>query len=733
MSQLASSRAVEGLNERQREAVAFEDGALLVLAGPGSGKTRVITNRVASLVLDRGTPPWRIVAVTFTNKAAREMRDRAQVMLGEDAAALHMGTFHAMCARWLRSDGTDVGISPRFVIYDDGDQIALMKRVLDSLAIDTRKFPPRAVLSAVSTAKSEMIGPDVYARKTGSYFEEVVSRAYQRYNERLRSAAALDFDDLLLETVRLFRESEAALEKHAGRYLHVLVDEFQDTNPAQYVLARQLSSVHGNICAVGDPDQSIYSWRAADYRNVEYFERDFPNCRVLLLEQNYRSTPAILAAADAVIAGNHERKKRRLWTDRGEGAPITVYETYNEEEEAEFVARESRRLANAGEGFKGIAVLYRTNAQSRPVEDALLRHRIPYRLVGGLRFYQRKEIKDVIAYLRLVQNRLDEASLERIINVPARGIGERTLESLRSYASDRGVELMDAIERSAAGEELGLGARARSAVSAFAAILSGLREVRASPPGALLEHVLLDSGYLRFLSELDDSEERLSNIDQLRAVIRKHEEAAGEEGAIEAFLESVALVADVDEMEGEPDAVTLITLHAAKGLEFPTVFLIGMEEGVLPHKRSFDNPAQMEEERRLAYVGITRARDRLYLLRAYRRFVMGGHITHPASRFLQDIPPRLLTRPGGRPQRTYMETATETPEPDPPALDGPSSGGSNDDAEDWAPGDKAVHPTFGPGTVISVDQRRSGTELTIAFDGRGVKRISLSYVSMDRG
>lgn len=731
MSQVASSAAVEGLNETQKEAVSHGDGALLILAGPGSGKTRVITSRVTSLVRDRGIAPWRTLAVTFTNKAAREMRERAERMLGEDAGQLHMGTFHSMCARWLRSDGSDIGISSNFVIYDDADQLALIKRISESLNIDPKRFPPRAILSAVSAAKNEMIDPETYEKRAGSYFEEIVARSFARYSESVRNASALDFDDLLLETVRLFRESDAALEKYAGRYRHVLVDEFQDTNPAQYALVRQLASVNGNICAVGDPDQSIYSWRAADYRNVEYFERDFPGCTVLLLEQNYRSTAAILAAADAVIAKNPERKPRKLWTERPDGEQITVYEAYNDEEEAEFVAREAQRLVVSDVNLRDMAVLYRTNAQSRPIEDALLRARIPYRLIGGVRFYQRREIKDVIAYLRLVQNRLDEASLLRVINVPGRGIGDRTVSTLREFADKYSMPVLDVIDLAAAGEDVGLATRAKTMVGAFAKTMADLIEGRTASLGVLLEQVLLDSGYLKHLSGLDDSEERLANIDQLRAVVSQYEEVAGGEADLAAFLEGVALIADVDEMDGEPNAITLITLHAAKGLEFPTVFLVGMEEGVLPHIRSFDDPSQMQEERRLAYVGITRAQDRLYMLRAYRRFSMGGHISNPASRFLKDVPAELVRTPGGPPSRTYKQAATA--EARSASDTSPPPAAQDLDQPEWQAGDKAVHPKFGTGTVISIDKRRGGTELTIAFDGKGVKRISLAYVALARG
>ena len=714
---------LDGLNERQLAAVTHGDGAVLILAGPGSGKTRVITHRIAHLVREERIAPWRILAVTFTNKAAKEMRERAARLMGEDAKSLHMGTFHAMCARWLRIEGRVIDISPDFVIYDDGDQVGLMKRILDDLHLDSRRFTPRAILSSISSAKSEMITPALFESRARNYFDEVVARAYHRYATSLRAASALDFDDLLTESVRLLQESPETLEKLAGRYRHVLVDEFQDTNPVQYLLARMLASVHGNITVVGDPDQGIYSWRSADVRNVQYFERDFPGCTVYLLEQNYRSTPAILAAADAVIGKNPDRHERTLWTDRTGGDLITTYEAYNDEEEGEFIASEVTRLAAAGRRFGDVAIMYRTNAQSRAIEDALMRHRIAYRLIGGVRFYQRREIKDLVAYLRLIHNPQDEASLLRVINVPNRAIGDKTVERLRDHAAANGGTLWDACERAATiGGIAGLSGRSLAAVQTFVQIIEGLRSQREEPLPLLLDAVLKATGYARFLQDGDpDAEERIENILELRGVMTEYEEIGGEEeNGLAPFLRDVALVADVDEMKSEVDAVTLITLHTAKGLEFPVVFMAGMEEGILPHIRSFDDPRQMEEERRLAYVGITRAMDLLYLSRAYRRFVFGNQSANPPSRFLADIP-KLLTRPYGSTPRSYLEAATAEPAPE---------AGGNAEGALWNAGDRVSHPKFGPGTVVSSQPNGGDVELVVTFESAGVRRLLQSYAKL---
>ncbi len=714
---------LDGLNPVQHQAVLHGDGAVLILAGPGSGKTRVITHRIAHLVRDERVAPWRILAVTFTNKAAREMRERATALMGEDAASLHMGTFHAMCARFLRADGQAIGIGSNFVIYDDADQVGVMKRVLEELHVDPRRFSPRAVLSAISNAKSEMIVPEQLLARVRNYFDEVVARAYVRYNEMLRAAGALDFDDLLGETVRLFRESPEALEKYTGRYRHVLVDEFQDTNPVQYTLARQLASVHGNITVVGDPDQSIYSWRSADVRNVGYFERDFPDCAVYLLEQNYRSTPAILAAAEAVISKNPDRKPRHLWTDREVGALITTYDAYNDEEEAEVVASEISGLSNAGRKYADVAVMYRTNAQSRSLEEALVRHRIPYRLIGGVRFYQRREIKDLVAYLRLMQNQLDEASLLRVINVPARGIGITSIHRLQDHARAVGGSLWGACEAVAHGLGVaGITGRSVNSIRAFVQMIERLQLERDSSLTKLLDAVLRESGYTRYLQDSEsESEERLENILQLRAVMSEYEDVRGDDNDLAAFLQDVSLVADVDEMKEGVDAVTLITLHTAKGLEFPVVFIIGMEEGILPHIRSFDDPRQMEEERRLAYVGITRAMDILYLTRAYRRFSFGVQAANPASRFLADIP-REVTHPlGSVTPRGYIESAVAPLFP-PEPVEAVES--------EWAAGDRVLHQKFGVGTVISVQANGSDVELMVAFEDAGTRRLLQSYARL---
>jgi DNA helicase-2/ATP-dependent DNA helicase PcrA len=711
---------LDDLNEVQRRAVSHGNGAVLILAGPGSGKTRVITHRIAYLVREERIAPWRILAVTFTNKAAREMRERCAELLGDDAASLHLGTFHSMCARWLRADGAAIGIDPKFVIYDDADQLALMKRIVEELRLDSRRFSPRALLSAISSAKNEMVGPDAYAATVKTYPEEVVAKAYRRYNERLRASSALDFDDLLLEAVRLFEDSPEALQKYAGRYRHVLVDEFQDTNAAQYALARQLASVHGNITVVGDPDQSIYSWRAADIRNVAYFERDFPDCTIYLLEQNYRSTRAVLAAADAVIGRNPDRKPRTLWTERDGGDLITTYDAYSDEEEGETIAGEINGLTNAGRALSDIAIMYRTNAQSRAIEDALVRRRIPYRIIGGVRFYQRKEIKDLLAYLRVVHNPRDEASMTRIINVPPRGIGQTSLQRLRDHAAAMQVSLWEACVAAGQGSVPGVQGRAASAIGTFTEIIAGISLVADGPLAGVLDKTLATTGYMKYLQDsLQETEERLENVLQLRSLMEQYEDVGGEQSDLAAFLTDVALVADVDELQEGRDAVTLITLHAAKGLEFPVVFMAGMEEGILPHIRSFDDPRQMEEERRLAYVGITRAMDLLYLTRAYRRFSMGASMANPASRFLGDIPDE-LKRPLGS-SRNYMD-----------AVVAPSAAPEVTEAEGaaFSPGERVQHQKFGAGTVISTAPNGGDVEVVVDFDNAGVRRLLQTYARL---
>jgi len=720
--QVAShAELIEGLNEPQRQAVLHGEGAVLILAGPGSGKTRVITHRIASLVIEHRVPPWRILAVTFTNKAAKEMRERASRLLGDDAASLHMGTFHSMCARWLRQDGEAIGLSRNFVIYDDADQVALIKRVMEELHIDPRKFSPRGVLAAISNAKSEMLVPEALLSTVRGYNDEVVARVYARYEQSLKKASALDFDDLLLYAVRMLEVPEI-LDKYAGRYLHVLVDEFQDTNAVQYTLARKLASRHGNITVVGDPDQSIYSWRAADIRNVTYFERDFPGCTVYLLEQNYRSTAAILEAADAIIGKNPGRHPRKLWTDRGGGELITTYDAYSDEEEGEFAANEAAKLVSAGRSFADIAVLYRTNAQSRAVEEALVRHRIPYRLIGGVRFYQRREIKDLLAYFRLAQNPRDEASLLRVINVPGRGIGDRTIERLEDFARENGVTTWDACEGVAGGLNApGINGRSAAAVAGFVHVINRLKDESARPLPELLDQVLTTTGYAKYLQESgDDAQDRIENVLELRSLMSEYEEVGGSDSGLEVFLQDVALVADVDELREGTAAVTLITLHAAKGLEFPVVFLIGLEEGVLPHIRSFDDPRQMEEERRLCYVGMTRAMDLLYLSRSYRRFSFGQSAANPPSRFLADVPAH-VKRPYGSTTRTYAEAAAA-----------PSLFTEIEEAEDslWQAGDRVAHQKFGTGVIVSSQKNGSDIEYVVSFETAGTRRLLQSFAKL---
>ena len=655
-----TSDLLSDLNDRQREAVETIDGPLLIVAGPGSGKTRFITSRIAYLMRVVGVSPGRIAAVTFTNKAAREMKTRVESVAGFGSERLTIGTFHAFCARMLRQDGEALGLDTNFGIYDDADQIDVIKRSMREVEVDPKAFSPRNIQSKISGAKSQLLTADGFAANTQDYFEEVVSRVYARYEELMAQSNAVDFDDLLLKAYLLLARNEEVARKYQERFVHFMIDEFQDTNVAQYAIARLIAAKHRNLCVVGDPDQSIYSWRNADIRNILSFQKDFPDAKLIALEQNYRSTQNILDAAARLISVNTQRVEKELFTQNVTGAPISVMEGYDETEEAQLVLREVASLTRPVNGGKAryrlgdIAVMYRVNAQSRAFEESCMRHGVPYQLVGGMKFYQRQEVKDLAAYLKLVANPNDDVSLARVINLPSRGIGRRTMDELTRLARDRGCSMFDAIlaispDSNIAGPLVSspFTARAVRALGDFRNLIDELRTYAESANIAdLIDRVLTRSGYRDYLSGLDDRpDERLENIDEFKAASKDYLHLGPVEG-LSAFLESVSLVSDVDSMEEKPDLLTLITLHQAKGLEYPIVFMVGMEDGLLPHSRSMDEPASLEEERRLCYVGMTRAKDRLYLSRAFRRGFRGGTGPNSPSRFLLDIPRDLISQPG---------------------------------------------------------------------------------------
>jgi DNA helicase II / ATP-dependent DNA helicase PcrA len=711
-----------GLNPAQKEAVETIEGPVLIVAGPGSGKTRVIAHRVAYLITVCGISPYRIVAVTFTNKAAREMRERVYHLLGRTIEGLTLGTFHATCARILRMEAQHIGIDRSFLIYDEGDQISLLKRSIEQVGLDPKQYPPRAIGTAISSAKARLLAPQEYRSQVGSYYEEVVARVYERYQVLLGESSALDFDDLLMRTVHLFRSQPEVLAKYQSRYLHVMIDEFQDTNLAQYILSKQLAGKYKNICVVGDPDQSIYSWRQANLRHILDFEKDYPDVKVVFLEQNYRSTQTILKAAEHVIAANQQRKQKRLWTENEVGVPITVVQTYNEQEEAHFVVNEVEKLVMSGRWKAGdCAIMYRTNAQSRALEEEFVRYGLPYRLVGGTRFYERREVKDAVAYLRLIHNPNDTVSLTRIINVPGRGIGQRTIAELTTWANEKGLSYYDTLKLIAQGEEsTPLSSRSSQALGNFVNMLDELiaRSGELSLID-LLDLVLERTGYKKYTLESADGEERWDNILELRTVAAGYRDLEPRESLF-AFLEEVALVSDVDELDEKVDAVTLITLHQAKGLEFPVVFIVGMEEGVLPHFRSLPDPEQMEEERRLCYVGITRAKDKVYLVYTLRRSLMGSSAHNPPSRFLKDIPSNLLTSPTAQATEASKRSTTPaaSPLPSKPALKA---------------GEHVSHAMFGEGIVVSCTASGGDQEVTVAFKGEaGIKKFLLSLAPLQK-
>ena len=724
---------LEGLNPAQREAVEAIDGPLLIVAGPGSGKTRVITHRVAYLVRVCGISPHRILAVTFTNKAAREMRDRLQRLVGARADQLSVGTFHAFCASLLRRDGKHIGLDSNFSIYDDEDQMVLLRQAMEQVEIDPKQYPPRAVQGVMSRAKCLLMDSHSLSLYHQSYFEEQAVKVYQRYQELIDRNNGVDFDDLLVKSVALLRSQPQVLRRYQRRYLHVLIDEFQDTNVAQYVLAKLLAGEHRNICVVGDADQSIYAWRHADIRNILSFQQDYPDARTIALEENYRSSGTILDAAKHLISTNRMRLGKDLWTRKEKGHPVVVHEVYNEEEEAQFVMGEMVRLGQE-EAFKpgDCAVMYRVNAQSRALEEACLRYGVKYVLVGGVRFYQRREVKDVMAYLRLINNPNDEVSLARVINVPLRGIGKGSMEELTHWIRSEGIPMFTALERVVQERTEGgalahpLSPRVARPVAGFVQLLKGLVEESGGLSVVeLIDAVLERTGYRDYLFDrVEKAEERWENILELRNMAQEFRHMEPPDG-LTNFLERLALVADVDNYEESSDALTLITLHQAKGLEFPVVFMVGMEDGLLPHIRSLDSAEELEEERRLCYVGMTRSKERLYLLRAFRRGFSGLSSSTGPSRFLYEIPRHLITSPAPSASQRSSWGIWE------PSVSVAADTEGEVILHSLKTGEKVRHSTFGEGMVVSCVPSGHDYEVTVAFaEGTGVKRLLLSYANL---
>jgi DNA helicase-2/ATP-dependent DNA helicase PcrA len=749
MDMIDAAGMLEGLNPAQRDAVEAVDGPVLVLAGPGSGKTRVLTHRVAYLVKEYGVPPWQIMAVTFTNKAAREMKERLYHLLGEEFRKLTIGTFHAICARILRREAEAVGISPQYVIYDSGDQLSLARQSIRALDLDDKLFRPKAMLRRISIAKNELIAPA--EMQAGTYREEIARRVYERYQALLAGNSALDFDDLLMKSVHLLRQDADVRAKYQRRYPFILVDEWQDTNMAQYELVKLLAGSRANLFVVGDEDQSIYRFRGADYRNVARFREDYAHARVILLERNYRSTQTILDMANAVITRNVHRHPKRLYTEQGGGPQITVIEAYDEQEEGDIVVSEIQRLVARGQVRLGdCAVMYRTNAQSRPIEDAFVRRGMPYKLVGATRFYERKEIKDVLAYLRLIHNPYDGVGLSRIINMPPRAIGKRTVGTLTSWAAEMEVPVYAALQILTEAEEregservqAPFGTRARGALLGFTTLIEELSRARQQVNLLeLLDLLLGRSGYAAHVQDgTDEGQVRWENIMELRTVARDYADLPVET-ALTTFLEEVSLVSDVDNLDERVDAPTVLTLHAAKGLEFPVVFIVGLEEGLFPHSRSMDDPEQMEEERRLCYVGVTRAKEWLYLLHTFRRTLYGESEIREPSRFLRDIPAHLIKgrEKKGRARQPTLDMGAGRFLGRTAVASSPSPWESKSTARRPQPGtqrfqtgDEVQHEFFGKGVVIESKSMGNDEQVTVAFAGVGLKRLMAGMAPMEK-
>lgn len=789
-SQIMASIAT--LNKEQREAVETTEGPLLIMAGAGSGKTRVLTHRIGYLIAERKVAPWNILAITFTNKAAREMEERVAQLIGPAGRDIWVSTFHAMCVRILRQHIEKIGYTSTYTILDQTDQLSVVRSILQQMNLDQKLHNPRAILGSISQAKNEMLTAAQFVAQEGDYFSKIAGQVYEQYEKKLRVNNALDFDDLIMKTIELFEAADDVLAFYQQKFQYIHVDEYQDTNRAQYLLCKMLAAKHHNICVVGDSDQSIYRWRGADIRNILTFEKDYPEVKTIMLEQNYRSTANILRAANGVIAYNRGRKPKNLWTDAGEGPKLRVFKAGSEHEEGYFIAEEINNNRAQGIKFSDHAILYRTNAQSRVIEEVLIKSDIPYQIVGGVRFYERKEIKDILAYLRLVSNPNDDTSFERIINVPKRGIGAVTLQKIADWAAQKGDSLFAVLYDL---DELDVGGRARQTLLAFRKMIENLNQMADYlSVTELTEQVLEQTAYREPLLEERSIEarSRLENIDELLSVTQDFERRHEDDPSLLAFLTDLALIADIDTMDdveddgdGGSNVVTLMTLHSAKGLEFPVVFIVGMEEGVFPHSRALEDENELEEERRLAYVGITRAEQKLYLTCATRRLLFGRTTSNMPSRFLDEIPVEVMedvtpvrgsslfggsvwSSGGGFGQSggTFGRSGGSFGRSGSFGRD--SFGGSDDDdgsigqrgssggqagmraggssrvvragqaqtgAEGVAfnNGDKVQHQKWGVGTIVSVKGNGDDTELHIAFPApTGIKRLLARFAPIEK-
>ncbi|MDQ8357223.1 DNA helicase PcrA [Enterococcus faecium] len=743
-----SSKAelLNGMNPRQKEAVLHTDGPLLLMAGAGSGKTRVLTHRIAYLIEEKEVNPWNILAITFTNKAAKEMKERVNAILASGGEDVWVSTFHSMCVRILRRDVDFIGYNRNFTIIDSSEQLTLMKRILKELNIDPKKYDPRSILGTISQAKNSLQTPQDFAKMQGSYYEEIAAKCYAAYQKELQYNQCMDFDDLIMNTIRLFEEHPDSLTYYQNKFHYIHVDEYQDTNHAQYTLVNLLAGRFRNLCVVGDADQSIYGWRGADMQNILDFEKDYPDAAVILLEQNYRSTKNILSAANQVIENNSNRKPKNLWTENKEGNKITYYRADNERDETRFIVdRMQEEIRSNHRNYGDFAILYRTNAQSRVMEETLLKANIPYKMVGGHKFYDRKEIKDILAYLNVLANPQDSISFERIVNSPKRGIGPGSIEKLRSFASLHEWPLLEAAQNV---DLANIGGKAGQQLGAFGEMI---QEVTQMIPyltvTELTKEVLDRSGYLEDLKIQNtlEAQARIENLEEFLTVTQEfdkqfeqqnEEDADAPEEKITVFLNDLALVSDIDNLEEDASQVTLMTLHAAKGLEFPVVFLIGLEEGVFPLSRALMEESELEEERRLAYVGITRAEEALYLTNAFSRTLYGRTQYNRPSRFVEEIDQELLEIEGMRPtpKKTPVfakkTAAYSYKQPETAVVSSKSATGGEKNS--WKPGDKVKHKKWGIGTVVRVSGTSKDLELDVAFPSQGVKRLLAAFAPIEK-